>query len=61
MQHWPVRCADGREFQRAECSGAKGCTVRRCAANEVCYQGTNSFAVCLPNHWCSSWREEDLR
>jgi len=61
MAHWPVRCADGRMQIRAQCSGARRCTAADCAATEVCYQGTNSFAVCVPRQWCPSWRPEDLR
>jgi hypothetical protein len=61
MAHWPVRCADGSSRTRAQCSGTKRCTSTTCGSSEVCYLGTNSFPVCVPNEWCPAWRAEDLR
>lgn len=61
MQHWPVRCASGESQTRARCSGAVRCEGAGCASGQVCYQGTNSFAVCIPADWCDVWSPEDLR
>jgi hypothetical protein len=61
MAHWPVRCANGESRTQARCSGSIRCAGSGCAAGQVCYQGSNSFAVCLPEDWCDAWSPEDLR
>ena len=61
MAQRPVRCADGTSRTRSRCSGAVRCEGSACAAGQVCYQGSNSFAVCLPGSWCAAWSPEDLR
>lgn len=61
MQHWPVRCASGESRTRARCSGAVHCEGSGCGRGQVCYLGTNSFAVCLPEDWCDAWNPADLR